>query len=202
MSPGTVFAAVVLNGGRSRRMGLDKATRRVAGRPMVAWVIDASREAGALSIELLGGEATTAAAHGATHRIDPHEGSGPLGGLAEALSSTEAAVVVVLGCDLACVTANTITALVTALADDQNADVALARTTRDEPLCAAWRRSRTATAAQGAFDSGTRAVHELLATLTCARVPVDPDDLLNVNTPADLARAEVILSQRHRQPDR
>jgi molybdenum cofactor guanylyltransferase len=204
--PTSTFAAVVLNGGRSRRMGHDKATTPVAGRPMAAWVIDALRDAGASSIRLLGGEPATADVLGVDHRRDPNEGSGPLGALAVALTSIEATVVVVVGCDMPCITAGTLVSLIEALTatldDDDDVDVAIAHTTQDEPLCAAWRIASTAPVVLAAFASGTRAVHEVLADLSVTRVQSPEAELLNVNTPNELERAETVLRERHGPPRR
>ena len=53
---GIAFAGAVLTGGRSSRMGRDKATLPVDGVPMAARVADALRRAGAEPVLAVGGD--------------------------------------------------------------------------------------------------------------------------------------------------
>jgi molybdopterin-guanine dinucleotide biosynthesis protein A len=183
----TVFGAV-LCGGRSERMGRDKAFVEVRGRPMVRVVADTLQMAGCARVGVIGGDRVSLETLGLDVIDDRWPGEGPLGGLVTAFEAAEtfaAEVAVVLGCDLPLVTAHTLTGLIRALADD-DADVALATSGRDEPLCAAWRVSACRPVLRARLDDGERAVHRALAGLRVRRVPVPVEEMRNVNRPDDL----------------
>jgi molybdopterin-guanine dinucleotide biosynthesis protein A len=76
---------VVLAGGRSRRMGRDKAEVEVAGRSMMSWVV-AALEAVCDRVLIAGREDGW---EGRAGLIDPPGGHGPLAGLAAALEIGE-----------------------------------------------------------------------------------------------------------------
>ena len=48
------ITGAVLCGGASNRMGEDKATLELLGRPMVQWVVEAMKQAGAETVVALG----------------------------------------------------------------------------------------------------------------------------------------------------
>jgi len=179
------FDGAVLTGGRSRRMGTDKAFVVVDGEPMVLRVAAALQAAGAATVRAVGGDRTALAALGLDARDDPRQGEGPLGGLLTALDLADHDLVVVLATDLAWIDAPTVAALVRGAAAGS---VAVGRADRFEPLCAAWRVSRCRAALQDAFDGGERAVHRALAGLDPVEVAVAPHAVANANTPADLHR--------------
>ena len=77
---GIAFAGAVLTGGRSSRMGRDKATLPVDGVPMAARVADALRRAGAEPVLAVGGDQAALEALGLTWVADRHPGEGPSGG--------------------------------------------------------------------------------------------------------------------------
>jgi molybdopterin-guanine dinucleotide biosynthesis protein A/rhodanese-related sulfurtransferase len=157
------FSGAVLVGGRSARMGVDKAAL-FADR-----VVAALEAAGAAEILRIAD--------------DDQPGNGPLGGIATALRRAVNDVVVVLACDLPDVHPDGIRMVVAALADD--AQVALPP---GEPLHAAWRRSAHPEIL-AAIARGTLAVRGVLDRLPVVEVAgLDPAWLRNVNTPADLVQ--------------
>jgi molybdenum cofactor guanylyltransferase len=93
MAAAPAWAAAVLCGGRSRRMGRDKALLVVDGVPMVRRVVDAARTAGASSVLCVGspltpgGRALVADAAGVPAVEDRWPGKGPLGGIVTALGA-------------------------------------------------------------------------------------------------------------------
>lgn len=181
-------------------MGTDKAFVEVDGRPMVRHVADALEAAGCERVIAVGGSQPRLTALGLTVVEDRWPGEGPLGGIITALGESDelgAPLVLVVGCDLPSVTSTTLVGLVAALraadpavtADgvaDVVADVAVARTDRDEPLCAAWAVVPALAELGPSFDAGERAVHRAMARLRVARVPVGRAELHNVNRPDDL----------------
>ena len=165
----TPFTGVVLVGGRSTRLGIDK----------VALFADrverALRDAGAAEVLRVGRD----------DQPDDVVELGPLGGIATALRVAGNDVVVVLACDLPDVRPEGVRAVVAALDADREADVALPA---GEPLHAAWRR-RALPAVLAAIDAKTLAVRAALDRLRVTEVAgVDRRWLRNVNTPADLVQ--------------
>lgn len=94
-------AGFVLAGGRSSRMGRDKANLLFAGRPLVAHALAILREAG-LRVAIAGANPVHRAALSAFAPIvdDPEPGRGPLAGVCAALESTSARYAVFLPVDL------------------------------------------------------------------------------------------------------
>jgi len=189
----TMFAAAVLAGGESRRMGRDKALVEIGGRPMIVGVIEAARATGADSVAVVGHRrpADLPADLGAVLVPDAHPGEGPLGGVVTALEWCAAPVCLVLACDLPRLDPADLRRLVDALDAAPDASVAaLSGPSGPEPLVAAWR-TTTAAVVRAAFDAGERAPHRVLAGLRGALTTVraaDPGRLLNVNTADDLRR--------------
>lgn len=179
-------AGAVLAGGRSSRMGRTKALIPVAGVPMAERVADAMVAAGCAPVVLAGGDPVELAPLGRRVVPDaPPGGHGPVAGVRAALDALAAVAeaVVVAPCDVPDVSAAVFTTLLDAFRSGRP-DVAVASTTRLEPAIAVWSTSCRHRVA-GAVDSGTRALHELLAGLDVVEVAlVGP--LANVNTPADL----------------
>jgi molybdopterin-guanine dinucleotide biosynthesis protein A len=90
-------AGFVLAGGRSSRMGADKALELLAGQPLVAHAVSVLLEAG-LAASIAG--ARSPLAHFAPVVEDSQPGLGPLGGICAALASTSACRAVFLPVDL------------------------------------------------------------------------------------------------------
>lgn len=90
-------AGFVLAGGRSSRMGEDKALVRLGGQPLAVHALGILRQAG-LTASLAGGSSTLAAFAPVVEDSDP--GLGPLGGICAALASTSVRWAVFLPVDL------------------------------------------------------------------------------------------------------
>jgi molybdopterin-guanine dinucleotide biosynthesis protein A len=183
---GIAFAGAVLTGGRSSRMGRDKATLTIDGMPMAARVAEALRLAGAEPVLAVGGNQAALEALGLAWVADRYPGEGPLGGILSAFAAAgHEAVVAVVATDLPALEASVVQALVAALG---TRDVAVAGGERPEPLCAVWRVSTCEAVLTGAFEQGERAVHRAWAALDQIVVPVPARHLRNVNHPDDLGR--------------
>ena len=213
------FVGAVLCGGRSRRMGRDKALVEVDGRPMAVRVAEALAAAGAADVVAVGGDAGRLRAHGLTTVPDRWPGAGPLGGILTALGHEAAGddtddgdagnggnggdagpgegpaadIVLVAGCDLVAPSPDAMAATVAALAADPAAAVAtpvLAGRRRWDQ--AAWRRSRARDALAWQFEAGERAVHSSVAGARLAVVDVHglaAEALADADTPAELPPA-------------
>jgi molybdenum cofactor guanylyltransferase len=195
------FLGAVLAGGQSVRLGRPKWREPVGEVPM------AGRSAAALAphareVVLVAGDPAIAAL-GFPVLADAPGQPGPLGGLVAALERGRAAgdaACLVLACDLPLVDADLVGAIVDAW--DGEDVVAPERAGRLQPLCALWS-VRALTAARAAQATANRSIFGLLDGLSVRIVPEAEwrprtaalDPLLNVNTAADLARAETRLAE-------
>lgn len=178
----------VLCGGRSSRMGADKATLSYRGAPMARHVADALRAGGCADVVAIGGESS---GHGLVVIPDLAPGEGPLGGVRTALESVSSGdpqrsvgLVFVVPCDVPLLSATIVEALVDRAARG-GADVVVATTDRIEPMVAVWSVASLDVLTRS-FDRGERSIRRVLPLLDVALVPVAAAELRNVNTPADL----------------
>ena len=94
------FSAVILAGGKSLRMGRDKAGLEVGGQPLLARQIQLARELGANEVFVSGRADTDYAAFGCPVLPDKFVGAGPLAGIERALDAATATLLLVLAVDL------------------------------------------------------------------------------------------------------
>ncbi len=191
-------AGVVLAGGRSARMGVDKALAPLAGRPLVAHV--AARFAPQVDALFLNvnGDAARFAALGCTIVADaaPNAGGGPLAGVAAALGYARLQGfdwLATTPCDAPFLPLDLVAQLAAAAAAS-GAPLAVAASARGlEPMFARWSTAlaREVEAALAAGDGGPRG---LIARLGAAEALfADAEAFANLNTPADFAAAEARL---------
>lgn len=189
---------IIVAGGRSSRMGASKATLTVGGVPMVVRV---ARALWAVCGELIvaGGDVELAQLAGGRTVPDPEEGLGPLAGLCAGLRAASAARCVVVGCDMPFVDPRVLAFLIGLDAADA---VVPRESGRAEPLHAVYR-TAVADVVCGALASGVRRAAEVLERLDVRYVDeaewrsAHPSgrSWWNVNTPADLERAERLAVQ-------
>ncbi len=173
--------AVVLAGGLSRRMGTAKATVLLGGRPLIAWPLAAAAAAGL--------EAVVVAKPGSALPPlevpiwdEPAAPSHPLTGLVAALERAGGPVVA-LACDMPFVSPGLIARL--AVARGVAAPAGEAFPARYEPSALPVLRAGLVREA---------AVRAVLAELGAAPVAADTEELVGINDPEALARAEAALS--------
>ncbi len=94
------FSAVILAGGKSSRMGRDKAWLEVGGQPLLARQIQLARELGAREIFISGRADADYAAFGYPVLRDKFAGAGPLAGIERALDAAALPLLLVLAVDL------------------------------------------------------------------------------------------------------
>ena len=207
-------AGFVLAGGQSTRMGRDKASISFAGQPLALRAVSLLREAG-LTASLAGANSSLAALAPIVEDREP--GLGPLSGICAAMASTPARLAVFLPVDLPLLPASLITllvrhALVTMRAVTlpavsgflQTFPVVLDRAALPSLSAelAAGRRgcfsAFQATAASLGQQISSVAVELLLQSGQLAHPQGIPPAhwFLNLNSPADLARAEALLARR------
>ncbi len=94
------FSTVILAGGRSSRMGRDKAFLEVDGRPLLARQIELVLEAGAQEVFISGRPEVNYAAFGCRLLNDRVLDAGPLGGIESALAAAPTPLVLILAVDM------------------------------------------------------------------------------------------------------
>ena len=179
-------AGYVLTGGRSSRMGCDKALLPFRGGALV--------ESVARAVELAAGSAVLVGnprlyEHLGYRAIpDLYPGAGPLGGILTALHDTSADWNLVTACDMPGLSAEFLRLLIDAAAGrPADALVPAGPSGHPEPLCAVYHR-RSRQALEGALGRGVRSVRAALEGLRAAVVSVpEVTPFHNVNTPEDWA---------------
>ncbi len=211
-APRESITGVVLAGGRATRMGgVDKGLVPVAGRPMVAWVIDAIRpQVGPLLINANRNLEAYAALGWAVIGDGDDDYRGPLAGIASGLAAARTDWVLTVPCDSPLVAADLATRLYRAAAS-ANQPVGVAHDgDRLQPVFALIRRALAATLT-AYLDGGGRRVDGWFDR--CGYAAADCRDVAgsfaNVNTPDDVSALELRLElqagdhvQRHSQGDR
>ena len=81
------FSAVILAGGKSSRMGRDKAFLSISGKTMLARQIETVRAAGAAEIFISGRAETNYSEFGCRVLVDKFHNAGPLAGIEAALAA-------------------------------------------------------------------------------------------------------------------
>ena len=171
-------------------MGSHKPVLDVGGRPLVARVLAAASDRPALVVGPGQG-----VPEGVCVVLERVPGGGPVAGLATAVEALTVAAgasrpdaVVVLAADLPFVTSAHVDRLLGAL---ESADLAVTvdRDGRTNWLCAAWRLPALQARLDEVGDAYGRSMRELASGI-CTQSVDDPAELaLDVDTPADLARA-------------
>ncbi|GDY28627.1 molybdenum cofactor guanylyltransferase [Gandjariella thermophila] len=183
------WAAVVLAGGRSSRLGGgDKTRLRVGGRALLDHALAAV--AGADPVVAVGPRQPVDGVEPRWTREDP-PGGGPVAALAAGLAAVPGACpsVVLLAADQPGVTAATVWRLRAALADAPDAAGALLvdASSRRQWLTGVWRAAALRAALRA--DPAGAALRAVLGPLPGVEVPARPDETEDVDTPDDLAAA-------------
>ncbi|HEX8207756.1 MAG TPA: molybdenum cofactor guanylyltransferase [Solirubrobacteraceae bacterium] len=180
----------ILAGGRGARLGGAKATAEAGGRPLLHWSLDALRAA-VPDVVVIAKQATPLPPVDVpVHRDEPADFH-PRHGIVSALRRGEGRPVVVVPCDMPLVPPALLEVLLDVVED--GAAAAMPRSEgRVHPLCAAY--------SPQALGDLEAADHDEPLTLTLDRLgavvlgaDAAADRMLNVNTRADLAVAEVLL---------
>ena len=181
-------AGFVLAGGRSSRMGRDKALLRVDQSTLVERTAEVVRAA-AGSATLIG--MPERYAHLRLPVVaDLVEDRGPIGGLLTALTVTQADWNLVTACDMPGLTADFLRRLLAAARDSGSACLAPESASGLHPLCAVYHR-RTRAAVETAVVHNSLKMHDLLKVLGAVSWPVADSSLIrNVNTPAEWEQAQ------------
>jgi molybdopterin-guanine dinucleotide biosynthesis protein A len=176
----------VLVGGRSSRMGRDKALLPFRGGVLAQSV--------ARAVALAAGSATLAGnparyAHLGYRVIsDLYPGQGPLGGILTALHDTQSDWNLITACDLPNLSASFLSDILET-ARNSTADALLPEGPAGlEPLCAVYHR-RSLAGLEAAFTRGVRKIKDALPDISLMALPAaDLMPLRNANTPEEWSR--------------
>lgn len=193
------IAGIVLAGGRSRRMGRDKAALDWDGEPMLARIVRIVGER-CQPVYVAAAEESAAyrALYGtggpeATWITDERPDTGPVGGLAAALAAAAAGGAewaFVCATDMPLISVDLIDELLLGISPSTQAVIAT-DAQRDHPMAGLYRTDAAPLVAKVAAD-GERRMLGILDALTTRRVAVgNPEWLTNVNAPEDLHRLRV-----------
>ena len=195
-------AGIVLAGGGSQRMGVDKCMLDLGGRTLLQRAVDA--------LEVVADEVVTVTGGGRPpppvrspgslyHAVDSIADGGPLVGILAGLEATSAPVAVAVACDLPFVRPELLRLLLDRVAEGARFVVPMYEG-QPQLLCSAWQ-GDAAPLLRARVEAGDRAVHAMVDALDAELVPpevwreVDPEgrSFVNVNTPEDLAEARASL---------
>lgn len=188
--------AIVLAGGRSERMGQDKALLRANGRTLLETVVNTLRPL-VREIVIVADRADKYALPDCRTIGDLYPNTGPLGGILTGLNALGAGHHLAVACDMPALQPAVLRLLLDSAGPEWDVVVPEVEG-RMEPLCAVY--SDTAIPALQAYlENGGRALHRALqAEVRTLRIPeealrhVDPSLLTftNLNTPDDLERLQ------------
>jgi molybdopterin-guanine dinucleotide biosynthesis protein A len=188
------LSAFILAGGKSTRMGTDKAFVLLEGCTLLARMLDLARKITS-NVHIVGDPAKFAPFAPAIEDIFP--GCGPLGGIHAALRSSRTDLNVILAIDVPFVSQTLLDYLIFR-AKNSDANVTLARAVGGfQPLCAVYRR-RFADLAEDALRAGRYKIDALFGQTSAQIIGEDelevagfsPRIFRNLNTPEELAAAQ------------
>ena len=192
---------VILVGGKSSRMGRDKAQLVFNGKTSIE-LIATELSAVTSSISLVGARPSDRH-HSLNNVPDTHPGWGALGGIHAALGACRQNLALIVACDLPFVTRELFGRLVSFAGKRANAIVPIQPDGRPQPLCALYERETCRPQAERLIETGEHTPRALLAEVETRWIEFgELEDLtgarnffLNVNTPADFDHATKIFSR-------
>lgn len=196
------MASIVLAGGRSVRLGRDKALEDVGGRPLIRQVIDRLSALGDETI-VVTSQRTRLPELGVTKVIDVYPDKGPLGGIYTGLRATSSPCSLVVACDMPLLNVDLIHYL---FRQWPGFDAVVPRVAGSvEPLHAVYSRS-CLRAIEAALLENRLQVNGFFDEVKVRYVEeseideFDPQHLsfFNVNSDSDLERARELLGRRER----
>lgn len=198
-------SVLILCGGRSRRMGQDKAQLELGGLSLLERVVGVSSGFGE-GVSLACGQTPRYAELGLPLVLDESSESGPIAGLVAGLGSSSQTHLLAIACDMPFLSADLFQAL-WARVKEQDLDVCFLESEKGrEPLCAVYSRAclpfmrqalkagnRKVTAFQKV--EGAEILRSGLLPLASLQDSSTYNRLANLNTPDDLERARRVLEE-------
>lgn len=195
MTKDNVIGAV-LAGGYGRRIGCDKATVELDGRPLISYPVGALRSAGLdVVLALRSGQEMLAGLDDVSFVHDEFEGAGPLGGLHALLKWMPGEWALVVSCDQPFVRVNLLHGIMSH--SDCTADAVVARMSEClQPMPGLFRKT-CLPFVEEALAKGEMGLRNLLHHIRLYelegeeidRLDLGHSSFININTPEDLANA-------------
>jgi molybdopterin-guanine dinucleotide biosynthesis protein A len=181
---GLDIAGFVLAGGRSSRMGRDKASLMWDGKSLLARAVSVVQAVTAITAIV--GDPAIHSFHSIPVITDRIRGAGPLGGVEAALAWSPAPWNLIVACDMPALDPAVLKAILHRAASLPECDAVIPVSAgMPQPLCAAYHR-RALPALQTALESGTFKMMEAVASVRVGRLEIpDSDSFRNLNTPED-----------------
>ena len=197
-----MWSGIVLAGGSSHRMGMDKRFLTIHAQPLVVWVIERLR---ALVDEVIVAALDPAEFDGIEARVvtDVYPGRGVLAGVHAGLKAAHGEWAFVVAGDMPFLNPTLVQAMMD-LTQDSKADIIVPQWQGNlEPLHALYRPSVCAPAAEAALQAGKRRIVafypdvrvHIISQDDIARWDPDGHSFFNVNTPEDWQMAVELLEK-------
>jgi len=198
-APSSDVTAFILAGGKSTRMGTDKAFVTLNGRTLLARMLDLARSVAA-DVRIVGDPAKFSQVAPVVEDIFP--GCGPLGGIHAALRSSQTELNLIVAVDVPFLSTKFLEFLI-AKSRTSRATVTIARTKDGwQPLCAVYRRE-FGDLAENALQTGRYRIDGLFDPVSTE--VIEEDELCqhefslglfrNLNTPEQLSGADSVTGQ-------
>jgi len=184
------ICAVILAGGRSRRMGFNKALISVQGKPLISLLIDRIRPL-TERIFISSNDPSAYTFLNFPVLADFYKGQGPLAGFHSAMHQNECSLFLIIACDLPNLQLPILHRLISFC---DGYDAAIPRTSNGiaHPLCAVYRRTCLPIIESSLLKGDNKVIKTFLSDRLSVRW-ITPDegsfkdtDLANINTPEDL----------------
>ncbi|WP_198287571.1 molybdenum cofactor guanylyltransferase [Rivularia sp. PCC 7116] len=192
LSPNSSIATLILAGGKSSRMGIDKALLLYKGKPMLQRVYQVAAEC-TQKVYILTPwveRYQNILPSNCNYLIETQPGKGPVNGLSEGLEQISADWILLLACDLPLLDVEIIQSWINKLSQIPASTLALVPRRADiwEPMCGCYRKE-VKIELDSFLKSGKRSFQKLLSGIEVEALEVDEKIdlmLLNCNYPGDL----------------
>jgi molybdenum cofactor guanylyltransferase len=201
------MTSIILAGGKSSRLGRNKALQVVAGKSLIQWVID---RLAIISTEIImvtaHGEPIPCSSHVPVRTLgDIHPEMGPLGGIHSGLTASSGSQAIVVGCDTPFLNIGLLRYMAQIC---PTYDIVVPRIREMvEPLCAVYSKNCIEPIQELFKHNGLRII-ELFAMVTVRYIEEDEIDrfdpehmsFFNINSQADLDRARTVATSKRWLP--
>ncbi len=189
----TDIRGYVLAGGKSSRMGSDKALLNMEGRTTIERQCEILETFCVQGVFIAGARSSELSKFSWPVIQDSMLDQGPLFGIISALQHAENGIAVILAVDLLAISTADITAVLAACSQDVDSecDVFFAQSKQDpsehgaQPLCAAWRVESSLAVLSQQLEQGQRSVMKAWQGLKRQGVLISDSHLININLPSD-----------------